>query len=168
MLIMTSGVDLHVTVLHCCPVLTCCSGYFRIWRGPSREGEKWKKEKKHFFLACVMIVKWHVSSLRFLDARVWNAWYFPHEKYCWLQRKEHGRRNSPDGASLHGCGYGHGFVDVISENGTDQAVIRAVGSLYHFLDSLELHYLLDRAENLKSQLGVRWRSVLHNFIQYFM
>lgn len=36
------------------------------------EGKKVKKsEGKHFFVACVMIVKWHVSSLGFVDARVW-------------------------------------------------------------------------------------------------
>lgn len=32
-----------------------------------------KSEKRNFFfffLACVMIVKWHVSSVQFLDARV--------------------------------------------------------------------------------------------------
>lgn len=66
-------------------------------------------------------------------------------------------RNSPDGASLHGCGDGQGFVDVISENGTNQAVVWAVGSLDHFLDGLELHYLLDRAKDLESHWLVQWR-----------
>lgn len=32
--------------------------------------EREKKEGKHFFVACVMIVKGHVASLQFLDARV--------------------------------------------------------------------------------------------------
>lgn len=64
-------------------------------------------------------------------------------------------RNSPDGASLHGCGNGQGFVDVISENGTDQAVVGAVGSLDHFLNGLELHYLLDGAEDLESHCSVQ-------------
>lgn len=64
-------------------------------------------------------------------------------------------RNSPDSASLHGCGNGHGFVDVISENSTDQTVVRAVGPLDHFLDGLELHYLLDRAKDLESRRNVQ-------------
>lgn len=42
-------------------------------RAKQRVGEKSENGKGTFiifFLACVMIVKWHVSSVQFLDARV--------------------------------------------------------------------------------------------------
>lgn len=145
----TQGADGHVwfyvIVLHRQAALHIyISEEGRVERG----SEKWKNEL--FFLACVMIVKWHVSSVQFLDARVWNGWYFPHEKYRWLQLKKHNSRNSPDSASLHGCGNGQGFVDVFSENSTNQTVVWAVGSLNHFLNGLELHYLLHWAKDLES------------------
>ena len=36
-------------------------------------GEKSEeKEGKHFFVACVMIVRWHRASQQFLDARVFS------------------------------------------------------------------------------------------------
>lgn len=116
---------------------------------------KGKKEEKHFSVACVMIAKWHVSSWGFVDAKFWNGWYIPHEKFYWLQLKKRSRWNWPDGASPHGRGYGYGFVDVVGEYSRNQTIIWVVGSLDHFLDSLELHDLLDGAKNLQSYQNKR-------------
>lgn len=123
------------------------------------EGKKgWKKAEKkdgkHFSVACVMIVRWHIASVQFLDAKVWHGWYFPHEKYYWLQLEKLRGWNLPDSASLHGCWYGHGFVDVIGENSRSQTIICVVGSFYHFLNSFELHDLLDWAKNLLTDKNV--------------
>lgn len=67
--------------------------------------------------------------------------------------REHSGRgsDSPDSASLHGCGDRHGFVDVVGEHGRHQTVIRVVGSFYHLLDGFELHDHLDGPENLKTE-----------------
>lgn len=112
-------------------------------------GEKsQKREGKHFFAACVMIVKWHFASLQFRDARVRKVWYFPYEKYYWLQLNKGSRWNLPDSSSLHGCGYGHGFVDVVGEYSCNQTIFCVVGSLYYFLDIFELHDHLDWSKNL--------------------
>lgn len=81
-------------------------------------------------------------------ARVWKRWCFPHEKYYWLELIKDSRWNSPDSASLHGCGYGHGFVDVVGKYSCNQTVVCVVGSFYHFLDSFELHDHLDWSKNL--------------------
>lgn len=57
--------------------------------------------------------------------------------------------NSPHRAGLQGCGYGHGFVDVAGENGSNQTVVRVVGSFDHFFNRFELHNLLDWPKNLQ-------------------
>lgn len=159
------GVHLHLQFAFCIVALHwhVASDIFTSWVSELRK-EREKKEGKHFFVACVMIVKWHVASLQFLDARVWNGWYFPHEKYYWLQLKKHSRWNSPDGASLHGCGYGHGFVDVIGEYGSNQTVICVVGSFNHFLNSFELHDLLHWSKNLSKKTG-HYRSCIKRCIK---
>lgn len=136
-----------VYVLCCCLALAHYFWYFYIlnfWA----EAESEEKEGKHFFATYVMIVKWHVASLWFLYA--WNGWFFPHEKKFWLQLKKDRRcfRSLPDSARLHGCGYGHSFVDVIGKYSRNQTIICVVGSFYHFLDSFEFHDLLDRPKNL--------------------
>lgn len=144
--------NLHSALLSCAGTLLLVFLYLKCL---SWGKEVKKREGKHFFVACVMIVKWHIASLQFLDARVWDGWYFPHEKYYWLQLKKHSRLSLPDSASLHGCGYGHGFVDVVGEYSRSQTVICVVGSFYHFLDSFELHDLLDRAKNLETDENIK-------------
>ena len=56
----------------------------------------------------------------------------------------------PDSASLHSCGDGHGFVDVIGEHSRYKTIIGVVGPLYHFLNSLKLHELLDWPKYLQT------------------
>lgn len=129
-------------------VLCCCLAHWHItsdiltsWM--SELVEK-RGEGKHFFVACVTIVMWHFASLWFLD-----AWILPTWRTVLIAAKERESGWSlPDSASLHGCGDGHGFVDVVGENGSNQTIICVVGSFYHFLDSFEFHDLLDWSKNL--------------------
>lgn len=143
------GVSVYIYNLHCallsCPgtlLLVCFYLKCLSW------GKEVKKGRKTFLCGLCNDSEGHIASLQFMDARVWNGWYFPHEKYYWLQLKKHSRWNSPDSASLHGCGNCHGFVDVAGEYSRHQTVLRVVGSLDHFLDCFELHDLLDWAKNL--------------------
>ena len=116
-------------------------------------GTKWEKKEGKLLVMCLMMVRRHVASLRFLDD--WNVWYIPHAKSYRLQlTKTHSRLNSPDSAGLHGCGYSHGFVDVVGEYSSNQAIIWVVGSFYHFFDSFELHDLLDWSKNLRQSITV--------------
>ena len=55
----------------------------------------------------------------------------------------------PDGASLHGCGDGHGFGDIAGEHSCHQAVLCVVGPFNHLINSLELHDLLNWSKDLE-------------------
>lgn len=63
------------------------------------------------------VVKWHIVSLQFLETEMADSFQMKTITDCNL------RRNLPDSASLHGCGYGQGFVDVTGEHSSDQTII---------------------------------------------
>lgn len=150
-----------ICVLRCCLALACYFWYFYILN-VSWGGKTWKKGRKTFLwgLCNDSEVARRQFTVSWCQSLKW--WYFPHEKYYWLQLKKHSRINLPDSASLHGCGYGHGFVDVIGEYGRNQTIIGVVGSFYHFLNSFELHDLLHWAKNLQTGKNI-YRLVTENF-----
>lgn len=63
-----------------------------------------------------------------------------------IQNKLKGHK--PNSARLHSCGDGHGFVDVIGEDSSSQAILCVVGSFDDFFNRLKLHNLLNWPKDL--------------------